>query len=184
MGRLRHLSIALAALVLLSAVGTGAFSSASADRQVTVAVAEDDRALIGVESDGVELDNGAHIGDNETQEGQSRGGGTRQTVTLLRLTNRFQEPVTEVDVELIGGDHRTPPNLGTGGLSDFETIVVGESAAVTADVVCSNAAGNEETWTLRVEASGESFSVETTERVTVTCTGSPPANTGGATTGR
>lgn len=172
----------LAGTVLLLAAGTGAFSSTTADRSVEVAVVPSDQAYLGIESEPIELDNGAHgpitSGNAGAPSAGGGPGGVRAEVTLLTLTNRFAGPIQELTVtpaEGRPGGSSTPPNVVANSLSTGSPPGVGESTAVTARVVCSNANENEETWRFDVVASGDSFSVETTATVTVRCTGDPPA---------
>jgi hypothetical protein len=182
MSRLRYVSLALVVTAALLATGTGAFSAVDAERSTQVAVVPDSEAYLGIQSETVRLDNGvdrsADSADTPGAGPPNRGsGGAREEVALLTLTNRFPDPITDLDVtpaeEPLGESH-TPPNVVGNSLGTER--VDGNEWKVTATVVCSDANHNEEDWAFDVEASGDSFSVETTERVTVECTGEPPAN--------
>lgn len=179
MNRLRYLSLALVLVAAALATGTGAFTSVNGDRAMAVSVVENDEALLGISSNRIELDNGAHGNGNAGSAGNSNATGARDDVTLLTITNRFPEQLSQVSVSRVGDGAGSPPNIVARSLSYDEQIESGGSIAVTARVVCSHASGNEETWRFRIEASGESASIETTETVTVECTGEPPATPAG-----
>lgn len=152
MNRLRTLGIvAIAALVLLT-TGTGGVSTISAERSVELAVADEGEAYVGVE-----------VVDPVFDPGQP------EDATVLTLTNRLDQPLTDVEVT-VRGDEKTPPVLQ--GYDTPERLGVGEQATVTATVNCDASPGRDtETWTVGVSAAGDGVSVETTRTVTVTCTG-------------
>ncbi|MFB6082661.1 MAG: hypothetical protein ABEJ94_00260 [Halorientalis sp.] len=156
MGRLKLASVVFAFAAVSLAVGTGAFSSVSADRGVEVAVVEDEEALLGIEGGPHAFPNG-----NEDRE-------------LLTVTNRFAQPVT-VTVEITDSGDGGVPTLKE---SDDEKEVVldaGEDDSIEWKIQCSSQGGKAdpqtETWTIDVSATGETVSVETTETVTIQCTG-------------
>lgn len=126
----RHLLLVALTLVGLSVVsGAGGVSSVSADRGVSVAVAEDDEALLGVEFDGV-------------------GNGTR-ALTVTNLISR--EPLVVTVDDAVGTDTRT---IGPGEGAEFRVAcgdevhvsAVAPSAEVdmTRSVVCPTGAGGGE----------------------------------------
>lgn len=180
MNRRRTLSLALVLVAAALATGSGAFTSVQGDRATTVQVVESDEALLGTSPSRVELDNGAQRTGNTSGAGSANtAGGAQEEVRLLTVTNRFQVPLTHVSVTRVDdGASGSPPNIGGQGLSYDGQIESGGSTAVTARVVCSNAQENEETWRFRIEASGDTVSVQTTETVTVECTGDPPGADG------
>ena len=127
-GALRTLALGLFAVgLVLALVGTGGFSSAAADRDVTVATAADDRAYVGydspdeivIEADGntanetdlnatneTDLNTTNETDLNATNESDLNATNETdvdrsETVTLVTLTNRFSVAVdvTEVDIE-------------------------------------------------------------------------------------
>jgi hypothetical protein len=175
MNRLRYLSLALVLVAAALATGTGAFTSVNGDRAMAVSVVENDEALLGISANRIELDNGVRRAGTNDTDGNPNAAGARDDVTLLTITNRFPESLSQVSVSRVGDGASGPPNILANSLSYDTQVESGGSIAVTARVVCSNANGNEETWRFRIEASGESASVETTESVTVECTGEPPA---------
>ena len=89
----RHLVLLLGTLALVgTVVSTGGFSAVSAERQVAVDTAPDERALLGVETH----DRTLHAGMNED-------------TPLVTLENRFGVPLTDVDVTVTGG--APPPKV-------------------------------------------------------------------------
>ena len=92
---LRHwlLALAIVGVVTTSAGGTGAFTTAGADRGITVAVAPPEDALLGL-TDPLET----AIPEN----------GTR--ADLLTVTNRLGEPVS-LTVDLVEADPDGGPNV-------------------------------------------------------------------------
>ena len=131
-GALRTLALGLFAVgLVLALVGTGGFSSAAADRDVTVATAADDRAYVGydspdeivIEADGNTANETDLNATNETDVDRS------ETVTLVTLTNRFSVAVdvTEVDIEGkpdgLTVDVRPPPSDVSPGESGSESVV-------------------------------------------------------------
>ncbi|GAA0509783.1 hypothetical protein SAMN04488066_10870 [Halorubrum aquaticum] len=123
-GAFRTLATGLLAVGLVFAlVGTGGFSSAMTDREVTVATAADERAFVGYDSP-----DEIAIG---TDGNATNGGGANrsETVTLVTVTNRFdvEVDVTEVDVDEKPDDLnvtvRPPPSDVSPGESGSEAVV-------------------------------------------------------------
>ena len=159
MRRAATAGLAIAALLLVST--TGGFTSVGADRGLSVAVADDDEAYLGIETTDPTLANGRHDG-----------------VVLATVTNRLPGPLTDVDVRVTGATGGQPPKLLPQGNPDVTapaTLDVSEQGVVTADLACSAAGGGAHTvtWDLHIEASAEGATVELTRPVTVTCTGDP-----------
>jgi len=125
----------LLALLLLT-TQSGAFSAATADRSVTVAVVEDEDAYLGIERWTV------------SETGQA-------TTPLLRVTNHLSTTV-EVHITVVesGGAGRAVLNSVQGP----DTLHVGESALVSAGVTCAGGTTAEPA-TLRIHASGSGVSV-------------------------
>lgn len=138
-GALRTLALGLFAVgLVLALVGTGGFSSAAADRDVTVATAADDRAYVGydspdeivIEADGNTANETDLNATNETDLNTTNETDVdrSETVTLVTLTNRFSVAVdvTEVDIEEkpddLTVDVRSPPSGVSPGESGSESV--------------------------------------------------------------
>lgn len=123
---------------------TGAFDSVAGSRPFDVATSEDDSALLGVD-----------IKDPAGQSGQ--------TVTLLELTNRFDEPFESIDAEVVSaGGGVTLRNVGTPGY-----LSPGSSAPITAELSCST--DTQGTVDVAITVSGPDQSVDLTRSVEVSC---------------
>ncbi|MFW6003313.1 MAG: hypothetical protein ACOCPT_02720 [Halanaeroarchaeum sp.] len=124
----KALSLALAGIAVVTlAFGTGAFTSVSAERGVSVSVADDDSAYVGYESSDVTVSDG----DN---------------VELVTVTNRFQGDLNVTSVDISAG------SMSFTNLS-YPTMESGESGAITGDVEeCE--AGTTETVQVTVTVSG------------------------------
>jgi len=143
------LGVALALLLTLQ--GTSGYTAVAGDRSVQIAVAPDDQAYLGVDSE----DRTLPVGHNED-------------VQLLTLTNNAPTRLTDVQVRI--DDGTGPPPI----ISDRATVgptgssvPVGESVAVTADVTC--APGHKEQFKLYVTATNNTFRSELSRTVTVHC---------------
>jgi hypothetical protein len=139
------------------AVGTGAFTATEVDRSVGVAVADDENAMLGLTLDDQVLD-----------YGPTRG------IDLVTVTNRFDEPVTDVTVEVVGDRRGPPPALRRASVPDADLpLHSGESAHVTGTIVCAGSQNNSHqadgTVTVSISATTGSTTVETTRDVPVTC---------------
>lgn len=147
-GALRTLALGLFAVgLVLALVGTGGFSSAAADRDVTVATAADDRAYVGYDSpdeivieadlnttNDTDLNTTSETDLNTTNQTDLNATNdtdvTRsETVTLVTVTNRFSVAVDVTEVD-IGGkpdgltvDVRPPPSDVSPGESGSESVV-------------------------------------------------------------
>jgi len=111
------LLVGVAALAI--AIGTGGYTTTSAERSVNVAVADDDHAMLGVE---------------QTVE---RGNGSANlTVTV---TNQFATDATPPTVTVHVGDRTVdltasgPLGPGEAATATFENVTCGESIEVEAD---------------------------------------------------
>lgn len=124
---------------------TGAFDSVAGSRPFDIATSEDDSALLGV--------------DVKNPSGRSG-----QTVTLLELRNRFDEPFESIDAEVVSaGGGVTLRNLGTPGY-----LSPGSSAPITAELSCST--DTQGTVDVAITVSGADQSVDLTRPVEVSCT--------------
>jgi len=162
---IRRVPLALALLgIALLAVGTGGFSATSADRGVSVAVVDDENALLGVENGAVALDNGNH-----------------SDVTLLALENqadstrlRIADLTVETPPDERALDAGSPPKLY--GVSVESNGNPTKRRIVADKVVCASNRGNEKRVIVGLTASSEHLTVELAREVVVECTGNPPAD--------
>lgn len=166
--RLRYASVALAVLaVTLVAVGTGGYSAVTADRSISVTVADDSTAVLGLERDLV-------------------AGTNNSTASSVTVTNRLVTDVTvQVDPEPIGDD-RPSLDVDPGSF----TLAPGDDREVRVSMACpgpnatsmdeagADDAGNEtvddgssdlEDVDLDVHARGSNVEIELTRSVTVGC---------------
>lgn len=150
--------LVVAALVCLGlVVGSGGFSTVSAERGFSVAVADDGNAYLGVQTHAPELRNGNH------------------DVALVTVTNRFPTAIVDVDATIRSAKTPRPPRLTGHGLEPPSApISVGESAAVTARVTCgANPGGTSEFAVHLTAVTATGSTVELERGITVTCTGEP-----------
>jgi len=153
MSKLRVASVAL--LVVASTgllFGSMGFSSVAADRGVSVAVADDDSALVGYDSETVRV------------TGNER-------VDLVEVTNRLpsEASVTNVTVATSGDDD----NVAISNVSK-PTLDPGEAAAVAADVHCPGNRDVPITVSVTVDAEGVTADISgdtTTRSFTLDCGG-------------
>jgi hypothetical protein len=141
------------ALIFLTVFGiaTGSFTAVDASRDVNVSTAGD-----------------GYLGADVTEPVVGNAG---ERVTLLDLNNGFATSLDDVTVQVrAGGDAVTNLTVPTG-------IGVGETAAVTAELMCS---GSPVVVTLDVSVAGTDLEVRLTRDVTVECltpTSSPTSTT-------
>jgi hypothetical protein len=155
MNRRTLLAVAVFALSIAVVTGSGSFTSASAERPVSVDVVDDEHALVGVDTVNHELANGRH------------------QVVLMRVSNHFHSDVTSVTVTVI--DEPSGPPEVVQRLSYPSTISTGETIEVSADVACGNTS-TQGPVRLRMNVTTGDASVEMTRSVTIECTGAAPAN--------
>lgn len=175
--RVRHVLLVLSATCLV--VGSGAFTAASVERGVSVSVADDEDAYLGLDvPEEVTVAGGEWVTGSGAStpaaagERQSNGAGNseqaglrRQTVALFEVTNRFS---ASVDVDVSIESRPGVPNVES--VSPAEDVDPGATASVTAVVTCPSG-HPEKDLTLYITAEGHGVSVEMTRTVTVTCTG-------------
>lgn len=159
----RRISLALAVLgVVLLTVGTGGFSSVDADRNVRIAVADDERALLGVNERTPELDNGRQ----------------RDPVVLFVVENQASSSQLDVTVLDVESEH-VDDTRGEGRPAKVPSVVArsGDTATeqeiVAKQVVCAADRANETRVTVRFRASTDEFSVRLERDVRVSCSGDP-----------
>lgn len=115
----RRLVVALAATIAVALlISSGSFSSVDAERGVSIAVADDQSAFVGVET---------HPQTLTTRE-------TPKRIALLTVTNNFDVRAELEDVALVGGGPPAPKIENT-SVKDGP-LNYGESANVTAEVTC------------------------------------------------
>ncbi|MFW6376487.1 MAG: hypothetical protein ACOC0F_00790 [archaeon] len=155
MNRRTLLAVAAFALSIAIVAGSGSFTSASADRPVSVNVVADDRAFVGIETESHELTNGNH------------------RVVVATITNRFDTRLNHASVTVPGEPSGPPPVIGD--VESPSTIDSGGEIDVRASVRCGNATSGASI-PLRIEAWSENVHVEMTRSVTISCTGTVPGN--------
>lgn len=144
-------------------IGSGGFSSVSAEGGVAVTVADDESAYLGVQTNEPRLENGNH-----------------QNVTLLTVTNQFPA-ATEATVMVTIPSSTGPPPVVQRTQREQTTLGAGESTTVTADVTCGGTRTAELPVDISVSATDGTGSesihdVELQRDVAITCTGNPPAH--------
>jgi hypothetical protein len=157
-------------------VGSGAFSAASVERGVTVSVADDEDALLGIDApDSVTVSGGEQVTGNDTAvPGKGNGNGAnggqsglrRANTTLLDVNNGFTQPV-DVTVSVVAATDGFPRVEGferTYSLSPGD-----EPVSVATNVTCPGNGQQERDVTVTLDADGESVGVELNRTVTVTC---------------
>jgi len=157
----RLVAVAAATLAVTLLVSSSGFSTVNADRGVSVSVADDSEAFVGVETHSPEI-----------------AGAGPETVTLLTVENNFGDSLS-VTATIVDGGDAPPPFIKETRLETAEPFVGQED--VNATVHCSNSSStasvagpNDKTETVdvRLTVTGSSVRVEMTRSVTVTCTDS------------
>lgn len=144
-----QVTLALAALSASAALvsQTGAYSAVSAEREVRVAVADDEEALVGVETRPVAVER------NSTAN-----------VTLALVANRLDSTV-ELSAAAESADDR---RLNLTSVSAPDSLGSGERAPVSGTVACANAT-TETVVTVTVTATGAETGVELDRRLDAEC---------------
>ncbi len=153
MGRRRQIALlGLAVASLMLATGSGAFTSTSADRGVSVSVVEDDRAYLS--HSWHELD---RCGNQD----------------LVTITNRFSTTLTEVNVTVVDSEGVTPEIN-----NEPEQLGPGESATVKINPHAPENASQEieRSVTVTIEAEGPASVEIGQEQLEVNC---PTRNSSG-----
>lgn len=143
--RRRLLALFTVTVLAVSVVGTGGFSTTSADRSVTVDVVGDENASMALE-----------------YPVDASAGTAPTTVTFLEVTNQFTQSV-DVTVEPdVDTDADLDASVSSPGDPDFRP---GESAAGTVQFTCGENASESEsaTVTFDVTADGDTVYAETAE---------------------
>lgn len=155
MGRLKWASLVFACAAVALAVGAGAFSSVSADRGVEVNVVKDEEAMLGIDT----------VGDGDTVKSDN----PPHEEKLITFENRFGEEIDlSVTIEETPAQH---PKVKRPDLSS-QMLGPGENATLSAEINCNNGtATSSDDWDIVITATGGTVSIETTETITVECTG-------------
>lgn len=155
MGR-RAALLTCVVLALAASAGTGGFTVVSADRDVSVIAAGDDRAMPSVDVHDHELRNGLH-----------------RDVKLATVTNTFPTTISSLDVEVTSETMIPPKPTHVGPPEPSAPLRAGEQADVQAAVTC-GATGRTEQFTIEISVLTQSgTSVELTRAATVECNGKP-----------
>jgi len=153
--------VGVAASLVLVAPQTGAFTSATVDRSVSVAVVDDENAYLGIQQSPVSVT-----------------GSQSSEVVLLTLTNRFQKPL-DITVRVTARTTDRRPTVARA--SGPATLDAGAEASVTAVATCANSTATEQS-TVSISASGDGVLVTADRTVTVDCVGpaaTPPTQASG-----
>ncbi len=143
-------------LTLAATADTGGFTSVSADRDVSVVAASDERAMPSVDVHDHELRNGRH-----------------EEVRLITLTNTFPT-ITSIEAEARSENTMfVPKSTGPARVELRAPLRVSEQATVTADITC-RSMEQIEGFSIQISILTRSgTSVELTREATVECTGEP-----------
>jgi len=134
--------------IVLLTVQTGAFSRASADRGVDIAVVNDDDAYLGIEKRPVS------VTSNESEN-----------ASLVRLTNRFSRSL-ELVLTIAESDTERLPDISS---VDGPTVLQsGESESIRATVRCDNLTATE-TATVGIQASNDGTRVVANRTIQISC---------------
>jgi hypothetical protein len=168
--RRRLLILAAFALAVVSATGTGGFSAAQMDRGVSVAVAPDSDAILGIKTYDQTADDAGKLDPGRTK-GET---GPPTEVVLLEVTNRTGQDIESIDVDIDEPDEpneRRPPKVMDAGAS-----YVGDDIwEVQADVVCGSEMS--ETWTVDLTIQADGVQAELSRSVDVACDSQPSTDT-------
>ena len=134
--------------IVLLTVQTGAFSRASADRGVDIAVVNDDDAYLGIEKRPVS------VTSNESEN-----------ASLVRLTNRFSRSL-ELVLTISESDTERLPDISS---IDSPTVLgSGESESIRATVRCDNLTATE-TVRVGIQASNDVTRVVANRTIQISC---------------
>lgn len=149
---MRKLLLLLCGLALSTGlvVGTGGFSSVSADRAVAVDTVGDERAYMALEYTDERADASGTVGESVD-------------VSLVTVTNQFTQSVTvTVETDVRGAD-----GVSVGDDPASATLAVGTAADMSATLVCDEPGEQYVTVAFDATATGEGVSAETTNPRTV-----------------
>jgi hypothetical protein len=145
----KHLALVLAlAAAATLAVSTGGFSSASADRQVSVEVVGDEDAYMSLRYE-----------DNVPEDPDSG-----DSVVFVTVSNYFNQPVDLTVSYAVDPDAVNDPSEHT---EQYHDVDVGESVDVSTTVECPPGGTEQRVVSFDVEADGDSVYAETTSPRTV-----------------
>ncbi|MDG5776948.1 hypothetical protein QA599_10875 [Haloarculaceae archaeon H-GB1-1] len=151
--------VALAVTAVLVVTSTGGYGSVTANREVSVGIAPDDEALLGIETASPTLTPGRN-----------------RDVTLLKVQNHFQSPVETLQVTVTDETTGPPKISPDGDVSAATSLGPGASTAVEADVVCRP--GSSGRVVVSLDATGTDFEVSLRRTVQISC--SEPSTEGAA----
>lgn len=154
MHRRRLLALAVILTALAATTGTGGYTSTAADRGLGVAVLEDDRMLLGVDTAAPDLAAGSH-----------------EDVVLLEIRNQFGADTTlsSIDAEVATADATPAVTVHTETVATPDELAGGGSGAVTVDVECTGEETATESVTVTVTAADDTQRFTATRETTVTC---------------
>lgn len=147
---MRRRVLALSALVAATAiaVGSAGFTSAGADRSVSVTTATDENAYLSLDT--------ATESEAEADDGD--------TIALVTVKNQFSEEV-DVTITEVTADRN---NLAVSVSEQPGTLAIGDSEPVKVHLDCASAQSQvTATISFHVEADGDGVAVDTTEPRTV-----------------
>lgn len=142
--------VGVVASLVLVAPQTGAFTSAAADRSISITVVDDESAYLGIQQSPVSV-----------------GGNENRNVVLLTVTNRFSEPL-ELNVHITEQNPDSRPSVARA--NGPARLAAGAESPVAAVVTCANSTGSD-TATVTLSASGDGVSVTANRTVAVDCIG-------------
>lgn len=155
--------VVLVVLAIAVITGSGAFTATTADREAGIAVVDDDRMLLGVDTRASDLSNGRH-----------------DDITLLAVENQFPSGTKLTAIRANATEaHPSPPKLLPRSVTTPASLDVNESGRITADVVCGTGSPTDERMTVKVTVIGEGIRFSATRPITITCTGPPGKSASG-----
>lgn len=133
----------------LLVTSTGGVLTVTGTRNVDVETGRDATAYLGVERYDRVLTNGRH-----------------EDVVLLELRNNLPARLTTVTITVTDGHPRPPRSLS---IDRPTTLAVGESRAVTADIVCGGRGDRTERWRIAIVATGTDSRITAARGVSIRC---------------
>ncbi|WP_424003630.1 hypothetical protein ACOZ4I_04965 [Haloarcula salina] len=145
-----QVTLALAALSASTALvaQTGAYSAVSAEREVRVAVVDDEEALVGIQTRPVAVERNSSA-----------------NVTLATVSNRFDSPI---EIGTTATEAAADRRLTLTSVAAPDSLGSGERASILATVSCANAT-TATAITVTVTATGAGTSVELRRKLDAQC---------------
>lgn len=147
-------AVALGGAGLLGLRETGAFSAGTGDRVFSTGTAGDDTAFLGIAP-----------GDPNEYDELAVSGTDGETVPILTLTNNSGEALNSITATSIPSGS---PGINLTNIDTPLTIPPGDSAAITANLVCKQS-GSDVPVELQIDVSGPEGSVTAIRELSVTC---------------